>query len=189
MLLGHFLDVGIAQKVFHKPNDFDEKEVDLCFELRHPNIIRLLGASSAVSDLPSCLYFELVDGPSLGQVFSSAMPVPAELKMKISREIASGMTYLHSQNPIIIHRDLKPDNILLTSGLQAKIIDFGVSVFVKASASARQQSKVVGTEVYSSPEVLLNRKIDHKVDVWSFGMTLYELWSGIMPWRDPGNPT
>ena len=99
------------------------------------------------------------------------------------------MTYLHSQNPIIIHRDLKPDNVLLTSGLQAKIIDFGLSVFVKASASARQQSKVVGTEVYSSPEVLLNRKIDHKVDVWSFGMTLYELWSGIVPWRDPGNPT
>ena len=60
---------------------------------------------------------------------------------------------------------------------------------MKASASARQQSKVVGTEVYSSPEVLLNRKIDHKVDVWSFGMTLYELWSGIVPWRDPGNPT
>jgi len=68
-------------------------------------------------------------------------------------------------------------------------IDFGQGVFVKASASARQQSKAVGTEVYSSPEVLLNRKIDHKVDVWSFGMTLYELWSGIVPWRDPGNPT
>jgi len=43
--------------------------------------------------------------------------------------------------------------------------------------------------VYSSPEVLLNRKIDHKVDVWSFGMTLYELWSGVVPWRDNGNST
>jgi len=43
--------------------------------------------------------------------------------------------------------------------------------------------------VYSSPEVLLNRKVDHKVDVWGFGMTLYELWGGIVPWRDPGNPT
>jgi len=60
---------------------------------------------------------------------------------------------------------------------------------VKASASARQQSKAVGTEVYSSPEVLLNRKIDHKVDVWSFGMTLYELWSGVVPCRNPENPT
>ena len=39
--------------------------------------------------------------------------------------------------------------------------------------------------MYSSPEVLLNRKIDHKVDVWSFGMTLYELWSSPVPWRDP----
>jgi len=144
--------------------------------------------SAAVSDLPPCLYFELADGPSLKRVFSSAMPEPAELKMKISREIASGMIYLHSQNPMIIHRDLKPDNILLTSGLQVKIIDFGLSAFVKASASAKQQSKIVGTEVYSSPEVLLNRKIDPKVDVWSFGMTLYELWSGIVPWRDPGNP-
>ena len=187
VFLGQFLDVGVAKKTFHQDSDFDEREVGLCFELRHPNIIRLLGASSAVSDLPPCLYFELIDGPSLRRVFSSSstMPVPAELKMKISREIASGMAYLHSQNPIIIHRDLKPDNILLTSGLQVKIIDFGLSVFVKASASAKQHSKVVGTEVYSSPEVLLNRKIDHKVDVWSFGMTLYELWSGVVPWRDP----
>ena len=136
-----------------------------------------------LSDLAPALYFELVDGPSLRRVFSSAMSVPGELKMKISREIASGMVYLHNQNPIILHHDLKPDNILLTSGLQVKIIDFGLSVFVKASASARQQSKIVGTEVYSSPEVLLNRKIDHKVDVWSFGMTLYELWSGVVPWR------
>jgi len=120
----------------------------------------------------------------------SAMSVPAELKMKISREIASGMTYLHSQNPIIIHRDLKPDNIMLTSGLQVKIIDFGLSVFVKASANGKTNSKLgAGTEPYSSPEVLLlNRTIDHKVDVWSFGMTLYELWSGVVPWRDPGNP-
>ena len=191
VFLGQFLDVGVAKKTFHQDSDFDEREVELCFELRHPNIIRLLGASSAVSDLPPCLYFELVDGPSLRRVFSSSspVPVPSELKMKISREIASGMAYLHSQNPIIIHRDLKPDNILLTSGLQVKIIDFGLSVFVKASASARQHSKVVGTEVYSSPEVLLNRKIDHKVDVWSFGMTLYELWSGVVPWRDNGNST
>ena len=167
VFLGEFLNIGLAKKKFHQDEDFDEREVELCFELRHPNIIRLLGASAAVSNLPPALYFELVDGPSLRRVFSSAskMSVPGELKMKISREIASGMTYLHSQNPIIIHRDLKPDNILLTSGLQVKIIDFGLSVFVKASASARQQSKVVGTEVYSSPEVLLNRKIDHKVDV------------------------
>ena len=181
----------MAKKTFHEESDFDPREVDVCFQLRHPNIIRLLGASAANDELPPALYFELADGPSLRRVFSSAMSVPAELKMKISREIASGMTYLHSQNPIIIHRDLKPDNILLTSGLQVKIIDFGLSVFVKASASGKTNSKLgAGTEVYSSPEVLLlNRTIDHKVDIWSFGMTLYELWSGIVPWRDPGNPT
>ena len=136
VFLAQFLDVGVAKKVFHQDEDFDSREVELCFQLRHPNIIRLLGASSAASDLPPCLYFELADGLSLKRVFLSAMPVPAELKMKISREIASGMTYLHSQNPIIIHRDLKPDNILLTSGLQVKIIDFGLSVFVKARPTA-----------------------------------------------------
>jgi len=52
-----------------------------------------------------------------------------------------------------------------------------------------KQQLGAGTEPYSSPEVLLlNRTIDHKVDVWSFGMTLYEMWSGIVPWRVPGNP-
>jgi len=86
------------------------------------------------------------------------------------------MTYLHSQNPIIIHRDLKPENILLTSGLQVKIIDFGLSVFVKASQSKQTNTKEgAGTMPYSAPEVLWNLKIDHKVDVWSFGKTLYEL--------------
>ena len=107
--LGFFLDLSVAQKVFHQAEDFDPREVEVCFQLRHPNIIRLLGASAAASDLPPCLYFELADGPSPRRVFSSAskMSVPSELKLKISREIASGMTYLHSQNPIIIHRDLK----------------------------------------------------------------------------------
>ena len=170
MLLSHFLEGGVAKKVFHQDEDFDPREVEVCFQLRHPNIIRLLGASAASDELPPCLYFELADGPSLRRVFSSAMPVPAELKMKISREIASGMTYLHSQNPIIIHRDLKPDNILLTSGLQVKIIDFGLSVLVKASASEKTNSKLgAGTMLYSAPEVLWNLKIDHKVDV-------LELW-------------
>ena len=69
MFLGHFLDVGVARKVFYQDEDFDPREVELCFELRHPNIVRLLGASAAVSDLPPSLYFELVDGPSLRQVF------------------------------------------------------------------------------------------------------------------------
>ena len=150
--LGFFLDMAVAKKVFHQDEDFDSREVELCFQLRHPNIIRLLGASAAASDLPPCLYLELADGPSLKRVFSSAMSVPAELKMKISREIASGMTYLHSQNPIIIHRDLKPDNIMLTSGLQVKIIDFGLSVFVKASANGKTNSKLgAGTEPSSPP--------------------------------------
>jgi len=100
VLLGHFLDAGVAKKTFHEERDFDEKEVELCFELRHPNVIRLLGASAASTELPPALYFELADGSSLRHVFSSAskVSVPAELKMKISREIAFGMTYLHSQN-------------------------------------------------------------------------------------------
>jgi hypothetical protein len=186
--LSHFLDQAVAKKIFEGGDDFDPREVEVCFVLRHPNIVRLLGASA--SDDPPCLYFELSDGPSLRRVFSSSTSVPSELKTKISLEIASGMTYLHSQNPIIIHRDLKPDNILLTSSLQVKIIDFGLSVFHKASQSARTQTKAgAGTEAYSSPEVLLNRKIDRQVDVWSFGMTLYELWSGIVPWRNPAKPS
>ena len=72
--LGYYLDVGVAKKAYHKKEDFDASEVELCFELHHPNIIRLLGASPAGSSnlLQPCLYFELIDGPSLGQVFSSA---------------------------------------------------------------------------------------------------------------------
>ena len=83
VLQSHFLDVG-AKKEFHQKEHFDPREVEVCFQLRHPNVIRLLGASAAVSDLPPALYFELADGPSLRRVFSTAMAVPGELKMKIS---------------------------------------------------------------------------------------------------------
>ena len=69
VLLSHFLDASVAKKVFHQDEDFDAREVELCFQLRHPNIIRLLGASAAVSDLPPCLYITLADGPSLKSVF------------------------------------------------------------------------------------------------------------------------
>jgi len=84
VLLSHLLDAGVAKKEFHQKEHFDPREVEVCFQLRHPNVIRLLGASAAVSDLPPALYFELADGPSLRRVFSTAMAVPGELKMKIS---------------------------------------------------------------------------------------------------------
>ena len=71
-----FLDMGVAKKEFYQKEHFDPREVEVCFQLRHPNIIRLLGASAAVFNLLPCLYFELADGPSLKRVFSSSMTVP-----------------------------------------------------------------------------------------------------------------
>ena len=91
-------------------------------------------------------------------------------KMRMLKEVASAMKYLHSLN--VIHRDLKPGNVLVTANEETRVMDFGLSKL--AMSTGITQTMRVGTSVYTAPEVLTGH-YDEKVDVFSFGILMYVL--------------
>jgi fused-like protein len=101
---------------------------------------------------------------------------PYEDVKKICEQIFSAMWYLREKK--IMHRDLKPQNILIKDGM-IKICDFGFAR--KLSASTNFVNSVKGTPLYIAPEILDQRHYDFKVDVWSFGIIIYELYTGAPP--------
>lgn len=97
---------------------------------------------------------------------------------KIALQILCGLSYLHSRN--LVHRDIKPGNILLNSKGEVKVTDFGIS---KEFIDGIEYSKTfVGTRAFMSPERISCCEYDYKSDVWSFGLVLYELATGVHPY-------
>ena len=91
--------------------------------------------------------------------------------------IASGLHHLHSRRPPIVHRDIKSPNILVMSGL-AKIADVGIAHRMAASDMTAQKGF---TMAWAAPEVILRKRATEKIDIWSFGVILWEVVSGNMP--------
>jgi len=104
-------------------------------------------------------------------------------------DVAEGMAYLHSQDPIILHRDLKSCNMLLTKPIKnegqtphAKVADFGLSRAAKTPEAF--MTKCVGTWRWMAPEVFYSNEYDQRIDVFSFGVLMYEVLSGKIPYED-----
>jgi len=139
----------------------------------HGNIVTLLGVGWEFESGRIQLVSELCEGGSLGQALEagSLKEWTAQRKLKLAREIAMGLAFLHEHN--VIHRDLKPDNVLLAidNGLLAdpiaKIADFGESRFNSQGVGEMTLGK--GTMVFSAPELLSLQSYDSTVDVWALG--------------------
>eukprot|EP00004_Rigifila_ramosa_P013760 TRINITY_DN3077_c0_g1_i1.p1 TRINITY_DN3077_c0_g1~~TRINITY_DN3077_c0_g1_i1.p1 ORF type:complete len:513 (+),score=124.30 TRINITY_DN3077_c0_g1_i1:97-1539(+) len=151
------------QKSFHE-------EVDVLSKIRHPNCLLFLGASTKGSVMT--IVTEFCSGGALDDLLRKGPLEPAMFK-KIARGIAVGVNYLHLTNPPIIHRDLKPGNVLLGDGNVPKVADFGLSVVL--DMRARQKMQICGTPNYMAPEIWGEAGYDHKVDVFAYGMLLYEM--------------
>ena len=92
-------------------------------------------------------------------------------------DIAKGLKTIHNKG--IMHRDIKPSNIFIKSDEEkiVKIGDFGCSIYIKDNIS-----EPIGTIVYSAPEIIKNIEYDEKCDLWSLGITLFELYFGVLPY-------
>ena len=109
--------------------------------------------------------------------------VAPEQVMRILRQIGLGLSVAHSRH--VIHRDLKPANVLLRDPKTVALADFGAACDLGLSKMAIGQSKVIGTPAYTSPEVIRCEEVDCRTDLYSAGILLYQMVTGVLPYRAP----
>ncbi|HZE95764.1 MAG TPA: serine/threonine-protein kinase, partial [Planctomycetota bacterium] len=155
-----------------------DREARALAGLAHPNIVRL--HDFGIADDLMFLVMEFVEGRSLRQLLRDGKVTPARA-LTIIRELCAALEYAHHER--VIHRDVKPDNILLDSSGRVKLSDFGLAKRIDPEASRLTQTNfAVGTPHYMAPEQLENPiAIDHRVDIYSTGVVLYEMLTRELP--------
>jgi serine/threonine protein kinase len=125
-----------------------------------------------------CIITEYLAGGSLRKFLHQQEPhsVPLNLVLKLALDIAHGMQYLHSQG--ILHRDLKSENLLLGEDMSVKVADFGISCLESQCGSSKG---FTGTYRWMAPEMIKEKHHTKKVDVYSFGIVLWELLTALTP--------
>jgi len=147
-----------------------QQEIKAAGRLNHPNIVTIFD----VGKTDTCAYMamELLDGKELKEILvDSGRPEVADSVDWIA-QIASGLSRAHEHE--IIHRDVKPSNIMIVKGGFAKITDFGIARMT-ASAVKTMTGLILGSPRYMSPEQVIGKNLDHRTDIFSLGVVLYEL--------------
>jgi predicted Ser/Thr protein kinase len=147
--------------------------------LQHPNIV----AIHEVGEIDGLHYFsmEFVDGPSLAALLRERALPPAEAAAYV-KTLAETVEYAHSRG--ILHRDLKPSNVLIDSAGRPRITDFGLARPLHSDSTASVPGSVAGTPAYMSPEQAEgDQRLSPATDVYSLGAILYELLTGVPPFR------
>jgi len=153
------------------------REIHLLSLLRHPNIVQFLGAI-AVPPTP-ILVTEFMERGSLHAILHNHHKKVSWKKLKhVAIDAAKGLNYLHTNIPQIIHRDFKSHNLLVDGNWRAKICDFGLSRIIDNATTGRDKKMTLcGTPSWAAPEVLRNEPYTEKVDIYSFGMVMWEMVS------------
>ncbi|RXH87698.1 hypothetical protein DVH24_034598 [Malus domestica] len=153
------------------------QEVYIMRKVRHKNVVQFIGACTKHPSL--CIVTEYMSGGSVYDYLhkqKGVFKLPSLLKVAI--DVSKGMTYLHQNN--IIHRDLKAANLLMDENEVVKVADFGVA---RVNSQSGVMTSETGTYRWMAPEVIEHKPYDHKADVFSFGVVLWELLTGKLPYE------
>lgn len=151
------------------------REGTILGQLQHKNIISVYNVGS---DGDTCyIAMEYLEGTSLDKVMSSGEPMGHRRILNIIKQVCEGVNAAHKQS--VTHRDLKPANIFLLEGDLVKVLDFGVAHFQNSSLTS--SGMLLGTINYIAPEQITGLKVDYRADIFSIGVIMYELLTGINP--------
>jgi len=162
------------------------KEARSACAVEHPAIVPVHDIIESASGEPA-LVMDLLEGESLAARLTRERVISWNESARIMLPVAEALVAAHAAG--IIHRDLKPDNVFLTTGGGVKVLDFGIAkqIYVDAEAAksaGTQEGAVLGTPMYMSPEqAFAEQDVDHRTDIWSLGLILFECLTGVLPTR------
>jgi serine/threonine protein kinase len=183
----------VAVKVLHPDQMADpqaverfRREAQTAARLKHPNVVTVYGFCVSSEGL-NYQVMELAEGESLRRLVKRHGRLAETAAAEIIRQVCAALDEAHRQG--IVHRDIKPENILVQTipgGLQVKLLDFGIAALrdVKAGRLTRTGA-VVGTPHYMSPEQCLGEELDGRSDIYSLGIVLFEMLTGVVPFDSP----
>ncbi len=155
------------------------KEARAIGRLAHPHIVTVYDVGE--DNKTVFIAMELLEGTPLN-VHARDNSLSFEQITGLGIEVASSLDYAHGKG--IVHRDIKPPNIMITEGGKVKITDFGIAHIDDPEATQQTQAgEILGTPNYMSPEQVLGKKVDGRSDLFSLGVILYELVSGVKPFK------
>lgn len=158
------------------------REAKSAAKLNHPNIVTVYDAGEQQGRF--YIAMEYVDGTTLKEIVRRRGAIAPNGVLHVALQMAEALGYAHSQK--VVHRDIKTANAMWTREKQAKIMDFGLAKVVE---EVRNHTTLVsGTPYYMSPEQTLGKNVDHRTDIYSLGVTLFELATGTLPFTEGNVP-
>ena len=151
-----------------------KRELVLARQVTHKNVVRIhdLGELDGIKYLT----MPFVEGENLAEVLRREGKLPVARALAMARQVASGLAAAHEVG--VVHRDLKPENVMIAKDGSALIMDFGISRSLVGTSTATAMSGVMGTLEYMAPEQAEGQPVDHRGDMYSFGLMLYDTLVG-----------
>ena len=160
------------------------KEAKTQWKLSHPNIVKLVDFQEQEDGL--FLIMEYIDGKQLNDyIIEDSGPIPEDKLIPLFTQVLSAIKYAHSKG--LVHRDIKPANILITPEGNAKVLDFGIAQQSSEDSGLTKTGVQVGTVSYMSPEQVNAEKVDKLSDIYSLGVTLFQMAVGKAPYAGQTN--
>ncbi|GIW23182.1 MAG: hypothetical protein KatS3mg068_2189 [Candidatus Sericytochromatia bacterium] len=148
-------------------------------KLNHPNIVSIYDFGT--ENDKNYMVMELLKGRDLAHLLKFNSPLSIELVVKSIISVCNALDFAHQNG--IIHRDIKPANIILLDNGNVKLMDFGIARIQESQSQLTQAGTILGSVLYISPEQLINaKKVDKRADIYSLGVSLYELLTGKFPY-------
>jgi tRNA A-37 threonylcarbamoyl transferase component Bud32/isoprenylcysteine carboxyl methyltransferase (ICMT) family protein YpbQ len=185
-----FLDKVVAIKLLNQQLASDAKSVQrfqveakAAFDLNHPNLLGVYDFGMS-GDGQAYIVMDYLEGESLAEIIQREKQIGLVRALPIFLDICKGLAYAHEQG--VLHRDIKPSNVMLVKGPNgkdlAKIVDFGLAkVFDENAMKLTQTGEIFGSPLYMSPEQCRGLQLDHRSDLYSMGVLMYEALAGRAP--------
>jgi serine/threonine-protein kinase len=166
----YHIDDKIAQRF--------EREARLAASFQHENIVHIY---DYLAQPVHAIVMEYVDGTTLAKIIEETGALPTDVGIMIALQVANALEYAHARG--LIHRDIKPGNIMVKRNGEVKLMDFGIAR-MREMESLTLPGTLMGTPSYMSPEQVLGQPLDARSDIFSFGIVMYEIFTGIKPFPD-----